>query len=139
VAALAGNSTSGAYFSKEIVVVDEDVDPTNMDEVIWALATRFDPADDIDILTDTWSTSLDPSRNPPEERPYGSKMLVDATKDHKHLADFPDRLALREETYERVRARWTELGFDGEPPDPPMFADLSDAPDTEASDGPEMI
>lgn len=127
VAALAGNCTSGAYFSKLIVVVDEDVDPTNIDEVIWALATRFDPQEDIDVLTDTWSTWLDPSRNPPEERPYGSKMLVDATKPHKHLDDFPDRLALREETYDRVAARWEELGFDGDPPRPPMFADLDDS------------
>jgi len=33
-----------AMFSKCIVVVDEDVDPTNLHEVIWAMSTRCDPA-----------------------------------------------------------------------------------------------
>jgi 4-hydroxy-3-polyprenylbenzoate decarboxylase len=30
----------------------------------------------IDILRETWSTFLDPSLNPPEIRPWGSKALI---------------------------------------------------------------
>ena len=56
---------------KVIVAVDEDVDPSNMDEVLWALGSRSNPIDDIDILRNTWSTPLDPSQGDPSLRPYG--------------------------------------------------------------------
>ena len=31
------------------VVVDDDIDPTNLNEVLWALCTRSDPVQDIEI------------------------------------------------------------------------------------------
>ena len=40
----------GAYFSKWIVAVDEDVDPTDINQVLWAMPTRCNPAEDIGIL-----------------------------------------------------------------------------------------
>jgi len=49
------------------VVVDEDIDPTNQKEVLWAMMTRVDPATNIDIIDGCWSTPLDP-RMPPEKR-----------------------------------------------------------------------
>ena len=33
-----------------VVVVDEDIDPTNLFEVLWAMCTRCDPTEDIDIV-----------------------------------------------------------------------------------------
>jgi UbiD family decarboxylase len=51
--------------------VDDDIDPTNVHRVLWAMATRSRPAQSIDILRETWSTYLDPSLNPPEIRPMG--------------------------------------------------------------------
>ena len=47
-----------------IVVVDEDIDPTNIQEVLWAMETRVDPASDIQTTGGSWSTPLDP-RMPP--------------------------------------------------------------------------
>ncbi|HEY7675546.1 MAG TPA: UbiD family decarboxylase, partial [Candidatus Methylomirabilis sp.] len=46
--ALAAQCPGGAYYSKWIIAVDEDVDPSNMDQVVWALATRCNPVEDID-------------------------------------------------------------------------------------------
>src|SRR5258706_11664930 len=40
----------GAYMSRYSVVVDDDIDPSNLQEVMWAVATRSDPAIDIDII-----------------------------------------------------------------------------------------
>jgi len=51
--------------------VDDDVDPTDWNEVMWALSTRCHPSEDIDILKKTWSTGLDPSQFEMERRPYG--------------------------------------------------------------------
>lgn len=53
-----------------IVIVDEDVDPTNFSEVMWAMTTRAEPAKDIEILDSCWSTPLDPLM-PPDRRDSG--------------------------------------------------------------------
>jgi UbiD family decarboxylase len=53
-----------------VVIVDEDIDPSNMDEVIWAMTTRVDPATDIEIVPNCWATPLDP-RMPPEQAANG--------------------------------------------------------------------
>ena len=111
--ALAAQCPGGAYYTKWIIAVDEDIDPTNMNEVIWAMASRCNPIDDIDILRNTWSTWLDPTQNPPEKRPYGSKCLINACKEHRHLPVFSKRTTLRKEVYDKVAARWKELGLTG--------------------------
>ena len=116
VLALAAQVPGGAYYTKWIIAVDEDVDPTDMDQVIWAMASRCNPIDDIDILRNTWSTWLDPTQNPPEKRPYGSKALINACKEHRHLPVFSKRTTLRKKVYDQVAARWTELGLPGKAP-----------------------
>lgn len=121
VLALAAQCPAAAYYTKWIVAVDEDVDPTDLNQVLFALSTRCNPVDDIDIQRNTWSTGLDPSQGAPEKRPYGSKALIDACKPHRHLKDFPTRTKLRRSMYERVALRWRELGFDGAPPTLPAF------------------
>src|SRR6266581_1460636 len=60
-AALAAASCqSGSYLGRFIVAVDDDIDPTNLFEVLWAMCTRCDPAEDIDIIRKMWSGPLDP-------------------------------------------------------------------------------
>ncbi len=125
VAALAAQTPGGAYYTKWIVVVDEDVDPTDINQVMWAMGTRCDPATDIDILRNTWSTYLDPTKNPPEERPYGSKALINACKDYRHIKDFARRTRLSRDVYERMVERWDELGLPGSPPDITQFEDAN--------------
>jgi UbiD family decarboxylase len=111
VLALTAQCPAAAYYTKWIIAVDEDVDPTDFNEVLWALSTRCHPADDIDTLRNTWSTGLDPSQFEAEARPYGSKVLINACKPHRYLKQFPPSTLLRREVYERVAARWAELGF----------------------------
>ena len=115
--ALAAQVPGGAYYTKWIIAVDEDIDPTDMDQVIWAMSSRCNPIDDIDVLRNTWSTWLDPTQNPPEKRPYGSKALINACKEHRHLPVFSKRTALRKEIYDKVAGEWKKLGLPGEVPD----------------------
>ncbi|MCF5745654.1 MULTISPECIES: UbiD family decarboxylase [Pseudomonas syringae group] len=114
--ALASQVPGGAYISKWIVAVDEDVDPTDMNQVLWAMATRATPSDDIDILRNTRGSPLDPAQNPPEKRFFGSKALINACKDYRNIRNFPTRTLLRPSVYERVRERWNDLGLPGEAP-----------------------
>ena len=110
-AALAAQCSGAAYYTKWIVVVDDDVDPTDIEQVIWAMSTRCDPASDIDILRHTWSTYLDPTKNPSEERPYGSKTIINACKEHKFLKTFSKRTRLTKPTYEKVQKKWKSYGL----------------------------
>ena len=116
VLALAAQCPGGAYFSKWIIAVDDDVDPSNINQVLWAMATRCNPIEDIDLLRQTWSTWLDPTQNPPEERPYGSKALINACMEHRYLKQFSKRTKIRRSVYDQVAAKWTRLGFTGAPP-----------------------
>ena len=121
--ALAAQCVGGAYFGKYVIVVDDDIDPSNVHQVLWAMATRSRPAQSIDILRETWSTFLDPSLNPPEIRPWGSKALINACMDYRHIKNFSKRTKLSKATYEQVVARWNELGFSGQPPVQTVFED----------------
>ncbi|WP_180994407.1 UbiD family decarboxylase [Bacillus sp. Marseille-P3661] len=113
---IAAQAPSSAYFAKWIIAVDDDVDPTNINDVVWAMATRSNPVDDIDILRNTWSTWLDPTQNPPEQRPYASKALINACKNHKHIKTFAKRTAIRQSIYNDIANRWGDLGLPGKPP-----------------------
>jgi 4-hydroxy-3-polyprenylbenzoate decarboxylase len=119
--ALAAQVPGGAYYTKWIIAVDEDVDPTDMDQVIWAMSSRCNPIDDVDILRNTWSTWLDPTQNPPEKRPYGSKALINACKEHRYLPVFSKRTALRKEMYDKVAGEWKKLGLPGQIPEVRAF------------------
>jgi UbiD family decarboxylase len=121
VLALTAQCPAAAYFTKWIIAVDEDVDPTDFNQVMWALSTRCNPVDDLDVLRNTWSTGLDPSQYPPELRPYGSKALINACKPHRSIAHFPATTTLRRSTYERTVKRWSELGLVEPPPSLSIF------------------
>ncbi len=60
-------ASASARHGRYVVVVDDDIDPTNLKEVLWAMMTRVDPATNIDIVDGCWSTPLDP-RMPPDKR-----------------------------------------------------------------------
>ena len=62
---------------KHVVIVDDDIDVHNMEDVEWAIATRFQAAQDILVLKDQKGSSLDPSSNP--ETRATTKVGFDAT------------------------------------------------------------
>ncbi len=63
-------------YTKIIVVVDDDIDPSNWDDIAWALATRMDPARDVTILENTPMDYLDFASPRPG---LAGKMGIDAT------------------------------------------------------------
>lgn len=113
--ALTAQCPAATYYTKWIVAVDDDVDPTDIDEVIWALSARCNPSEDIDFLRQTMSFRADPSIAP-SEKPYGSKILINACTPYRYRQQAPVRTLLRRSVYERVAKRWGELGFSGTAP-----------------------
>jgi 4-hydroxy-3-polyprenylbenzoate decarboxylase len=47
-AVIASQCFSGGYQNRFTIVVDDDIDPTRIDDVVWALSTRCDPEIDLD-------------------------------------------------------------------------------------------
>ncbi len=74
---------SGAYGGKWVIVTDEDIDVTNLEELIWAALTRADPLTDMDFIRNAWASPADPLI-PPDERAKGnitnSRMIIDACR-----------------------------------------------------------
>jgi len=82
----------GAYCGRYVVVVDDDIDVSNLEELVWAMLTRSDPASSIDIIRNAWSTPLDP-RIEPERKAVGdltnSRAVIDACRPWHWRDKFP--------------------------------------------------
>ena len=82
----------GAYCGRYVIVVDDDIDVSNLDELMWAVCTRSDPATSIDIIHRAWSTALDPRISPEDKkkgRLWNSRAIIDATKPYDWKDEFP--------------------------------------------------
>jgi len=114
VLALAAQCPAAAYVIRWIIAVDDDINPSNFGEVMWAMSVHSNPVEDIDILRHTYSYRTDPSLHP-SERPYGSKALIDACLPLRHGGQRPRRARLSRTTYDRVSSRWADFGLTGQP------------------------
>ncbi|MBU1277239.1 MAG: UbiD family decarboxylase [Proteobacteria bacterium] len=74
-AALAAISASN--FIKHVIVVDEDVDPEDLTQVMWALSSRVQADQDLSILKNLQGQVLDPSLR---HEIKTSGMVIDATR-----------------------------------------------------------
>lgn len=81
-----------SYLGRYVIVVDDDIDPSDLNDVMWAVLTRSDPATSIDIITRANSGPLDP-RISPEDRAIGrfgnSRGIIDATMPFEWKDKFP--------------------------------------------------
>jgi 2,5-furandicarboxylate decarboxylase 1 len=67
----------GCDFVKHVVVVDADINIYNEEEVMWAIATRVQADQDIDIIKNVKGNTLDPSQT---DNIMTAKMIIDATR-----------------------------------------------------------
>jgi UbiD family decarboxylase len=106
-ALLAANVHAGNYINRFVVVVDEDIDPTNMFDVLWAMSTRCDPSEDIDIVRNAWSGPLDPRK--PKGIQHNSRAIVDACRPFEWMADFPPVAESSPELKAQTLEKWGHL------------------------------
>jgi vanillate/4-hydroxybenzoate decarboxylase subunit C len=66
----------GLGYAKIIIVVDADVDPFDLKQVMWALSVKVNPAGDVIILPNLPENLLDPAGQPGG---MSHKMIIDAT------------------------------------------------------------
>jgi 4-hydroxy-3-polyprenylbenzoate decarboxylase len=106
-ALVASQCHAGAYLGRYVVVVDEDIDITNLNEVVWAMCTRSDPATSVDILRRTWSGPLDPII-PRGQKGHNSRMIIEAVRPYEWRDQFPDVSQISNETRDRFATKWDQ-------------------------------
>lgn len=99
---------AGAYMGRYFIVTDDDIDPTDIDAVLWALGTRSDPQRDADLIRGAWGGPLDPAVGP-EAQGLNSRLLIDACRPYAGDAGAPPVAGYSDEERARAQAIWDAL------------------------------
>ena len=103
--------TGQIMFTKAVVVVDEDIDPHDLTEVLFRLTSNVDPRRDM-LFSEGPLDVLDHSA---DRFAFGSKVGIDATRKNKPFDGFkrewPRDLVLPDEILAKVAQRWKEYGL----------------------------
>ncbi|MBI3129923.1 MAG: menaquinone biosynthesis decarboxylase [Acidobacteria bacterium] len=103
--------TGQIMFTKCVVVVDEDIDPHDLREVLFRITSNVDPRRDM-LFTDG---PLDVLDHASDRFAFGSKVGIDATRKNKPFDDYkrewPRDLTFPDEVLGRIERRWKEYGF----------------------------
>ena len=99
---------AGAYANRFVVVVDDDIDPSDMNKVMWAMCTRFEPREGLEILRGCWSTVLDPMAYS-ESDPRNARVVIDACKPFGRRDTFPRVVRNSDELNQHILARFKDI------------------------------
>jgi len=107
---IAATCHAGAYLGRFVVVVDDDIDVSNLDEVMWAVSTRCDPASGIDLINNMWSSALDPTIAPADREAgklTNSRAIINACRPFHWKDEFQK---VNAPTPEARREAWDKWG-----------------------------
>src|SRR6266849_2412333 len=107
-AMVAAHCHAGAYNNRWTIVVDDDIDPTNFSDVVWAMCTRCDPRDQVDIIHGGWSSALDPMCYDAETDRRNSRVIIDACIPFRRKKTFPVIARSSKALDDRLRAKWAK-------------------------------
>ena len=105
---IASQCHAGAYANRWVVVVDDDIDPANMNDVVWAMCTRFDPREGMETLRGCWSTHLDPMAYGHDD-PRNARVVVDACRPFNRRDSFPIVARSSPEMDAKIREKWSDV------------------------------
>jgi 4-hydroxy-3-polyprenylbenzoate decarboxylase len=99
-------------YTKWIFVVDDDINARDWRDVMWAVATRMDPARDITIVENTPIDYLDFAS---PKSGLGAKIGLDATNKWppETAREWGSKIRMSDDVIARVDAMWAELGLKG--------------------------
>jgi UbiD family decarboxylase len=112
--ALRGAAFFKADMGKITIAVSDDIDPDNGDALLWSMAYRMNPVEDVQTLPHR-GQGHGPKREHGNEE--DSTLLVDATM----KGDMPPLALPKKEHMERARTIWEELGLPKLRPQSPWF------------------
>ncbi len=99
-------------YTKMVIVVDEDINARDWKDVMWALATRFDPSRDVTIIDKTPIDYLDFASPEPE---LGGKIGLDATNKigSETSREWGKPIRMSDDIIDAVNKKWPDLGLPG--------------------------
>jgi UbiD family decarboxylase len=100
-----------AYLGRLTVIVDDDVDITNPTEVLWAMATRWDPKTQTDVIDGCWTGHIDPLLDPAKRDAHditNSRAIVYAVRPYHWKDEFPQVNAVPRAYADEIRAKWAD-------------------------------
>jgi 4-hydroxy-3-polyprenylbenzoate decarboxylase len=112
---LAMGCLAGYSYNRYVIVVDDDIDPSNLGEVAWAVATRSDPSTDIQVITEGLSGPADPLIHPErKEKGYyrdltTSKAIINACKPYSWMDKFPPTNRVSPELAKKIIEKWGRI------------------------------
>ena len=103
-----------AHLNRYTVVVEEDIDPSNLKQVIWAIMTRGKPHEAIQILDRCRSNSSDPTISMEEKRKfkvppkplYNSRVIIDACRPLEWKNEWYPVVKISSELREQTMKKW---------------------------------
>ena len=107
---VAAKAISVGGLGRFVIVVDSDIDPTNEQDVLWAVATRCDPMDAVEIVRNCRSTVLDPLI-PPEKKslagqPNSARAVLSACRPFSWRDRFPIVNRFGDEMRRAAERKW---------------------------------
>jgi len=112
--ALRGAAFFKGDMGKITIAVNDDIDPDNSDAILWAMAYRMNPVEDVQALPHR-GQGHGPKREHGNEE--DSTLLIDATM----KGDMPPLALPKQEYMERAKKIWEELGLPKLRPQSPWF------------------
>jgi 4-hydroxy-3-polyprenylbenzoate decarboxylase len=100
---------TAGYHGRFVIVVDDDIDPYNLEQVLWAIATRCDPETSLDVCRRIWSYKIDPRlpKHKKEAADYtGSVAIIDACRPYHWINEFPATTQISEELLQETEEKW---------------------------------
>ena len=110
-ALIASQCQEGVSLGRFTITVDDDIDPANLEEVVWAMCTRCDPERSIDIIRRCLSSPLDPvfNKNDPAFNALNSRAIIEACKPFEWIEDFPQMVGIDPEEKNEIEKKWERL------------------------------
>ncbi len=107
----------GGITGRHCIVVDDDIDPSNLSQVMWAITTRADPERSIQVIPHCASTSADPIIPAEEKRKaklapkplLASRLLIDACRPYEYKSQWYPIARASPELTERLYSKWASI------------------------------
>jgi len=94
-----------------VIIVDEDIDITNMNEVLWAVSSRWDPksaSETVEVPASVLNPRLSPGKKDANEL-VGSCIIIDACKPYSWINKFPPASSISDDYRQQMIEKWGNL------------------------------
>ena len=111
-AAVVGSACrAGTYGGRIVIVVDDDIDISNTEEVMWAVATRC-KAEEIDMIKALWTSPADPRMDSFDRNRnliVSSRLIINACRPWEMINDFPPVNKFSPDYRQQILKKWSNV------------------------------